>query len=275
MDNSYDPTEHEILRVLVGSQMHGTGDPAGEDTDIMAIVIEPQWMVFSSYGFETKQIRTKPEGVRSGPGDTDYVAHTLRKWVRLAAKGNPTILLPLFVPDDHVGLQHMLMEGGILRQRRGLFITKSAGAQHLGYMTAQRARLTGERGGKHTNRPELIERYGYDTKYAMHMLRLGYQGLDLMTKGTVTLPVAEPELQLLVQVRQGLITLDECLTIQAELEHLLEQAITKADLPVHPDPVVVGRLCADLYESYWAWRGSVVPVELRLRFEGATTAQRS
>jgi uncharacterized protein len=262
-DKTYDPTKHEILRVLVGSQMHGTGDPAGEDTDIMALVIEPKWMVFSSYNFETKQIRTQPEGVRSGPGDTDYVAHTLRKWIRLAAKGNPTILLPLFVPNDHVGLQHVTMEGDTLRQNRGLFITKSAGAQHLGYMTAQRSRLTGERGGKHTNRPELIERYGYDTKYAMHMLRLGYQGLELMTKGTVTLPVAEPYLSTLVSVRKGLKSLDDCLAIQAYLEGELEQAITKADLPVHPDPVVVGKLCADLYESYWAWRAPVVSAESR------------
>lgn len=252
MRTTFNAREHEILRVLVGSQMHGTGDPAGEDTDIMAIVIEPEWMVFGTQHFETTQIRTQPEGVRSGPGDIDYVAHSLMKWVRLAAKGNPSILLPMFVPDDHKGMQHITPEGHVLRQHRDLFVTKSAGAQHLGYMTAQRARLTGERGGKHTNRPELIEKYGYDTKYAMHMLRLGYQGLELMTKGTITLPVPEPHLSMLVEVRKGRRTLEDCLAVQAYLEGELEQATNKADLPKQPDPVRLGRLCADLYQSYWA-----------------------
>lgn len=42
--------------------------------------------------------RTQPEGARSGPGDLDLVAYNLRKYLRLALKGHPTVLLLLFVP---------------------------------------------------------------------------------------------------------------------------------------------------------------------------------
>jgi hypothetical protein len=35
--------------------------------------------------------------------------------------------------------------------------------------------MTGQ-AGAHTNRPELVAVHGYDTKYAMHALRLGLQG---------------------------------------------------------------------------------------------------
>lgn len=38
--------------------------------------------------------------LRSGPGDLDLVAYSLRKYVRLALKGHPTILLLLFVPAE-------------------------------------------------------------------------------------------------------------------------------------------------------------------------------
>jgi hypothetical protein len=31
--------------------------------------------------------------------------------------------------------------------------------------------------------------HGYDTKYAMHVLRLGLQGVELLTTGRFTLPV--------------------------------------------------------------------------------------
>ena len=36
--------------------------------------------------------RTQPEGVRSGPGDLDLIVYSLRKWMRLALTGNPTVL---------------------------------------------------------------------------------------------------------------------------------------------------------------------------------------
>jgi uncharacterized protein len=33
-------------------------------------------------------------------GDTDLVIYSLRKYLRLAVKGNPTVMLPLFAPAD-------------------------------------------------------------------------------------------------------------------------------------------------------------------------------
>ena len=33
------------------------------------------------------------------------------------------------------------------------------------------------------NRPELIAAHGYDTKYAGHVLRLGYQGIEFLETG--------------------------------------------------------------------------------------------
>ena len=50
--------------------------------------------------FEHYVERTQPEGARSGPGDLDLVAYSLRKWLRLALAGNPTVILLLFAPDE-------------------------------------------------------------------------------------------------------------------------------------------------------------------------------
>lgn len=33
----------------------------------------------------------------------------------------------------------------------------------------------------------------FDTNYAMYALRLGYQGLELLETGRLTLPLGEPE----------------------------------------------------------------------------------
>ena len=56
--------------------------------------------VRNAFRFEHWVERTQPEGARSGPGDLDLVAYSLRKYVRLALKGHPTVLLLLFVPDE-------------------------------------------------------------------------------------------------------------------------------------------------------------------------------
>ena len=69
------------------------------------------------YRFEHWVEHTQPEGARSGPGDLDLVAYSLRKYVRLALKGHPTVLLLLFVPDELTLVETDL--GVRLRQFRG------------------------------------------------------------------------------------------------------------------------------------------------------------
>ncbi len=45
------------------------------------------------------------------------------------------------------------------------FVSRLAADRFLGYLRGQRAAMVGA-AGAHTNRPELVARHGYDTKYA-------------------------------------------------------------------------------------------------------------
>jgi uncharacterized protein len=83
--------------------------------------------------------------------------------------------------------------GHELRSLAPQIISRRVQGPYLGYLQAQKQRLTGERGQKRIHRPELEEMYGFDTKYAMHMLRLGFQGVELLTTGRLSLPMREPE----------------------------------------------------------------------------------
>src|SRR5215813_14957176 len=105
----------------------------------------------------------------------------------------------------------------------------------LGYLQAQKQRLTGERGQKRIHRPELEAMYGFDTKYAMHMLRLGYQGVELLNTGRLSLPMREPERSFLLDVRRGKVSEQECLTRAGELEQQLVDLATTSPLPEEPD----------------------------------------
>ena len=107
-------------------------------------------------------------------------------------------------------------------------------------------------GGRHTNRPELVELYGFDTKYAMHMVRLGVQGVELLETGRISLPIAEPWLSWLRDLRQGLHTLDEALAAATELEARLDELDRTSPLPAHPDREAADRWLVDVYERAWA-----------------------
>jgi len=238
-----------ILRCLVGSTVHGLALEGTDDRDEMGIMVEPPEAVTGLDWFEHYVTRTKPEGVRSGPGDLDLCIYGLRKWMRLAVKGNPTIILPLFVPAMHCLVINKY--GHELRHFRKHIISKRAGACFKGYLLQQKLRLLGLRGQKRVKRPELEEKYGYDTKYAMHALRLGYQGVELMTCGNLSLPMREDERGVLMQVRRGEVSKDKAVQMIEAMDQSLSDAMAKSHLPEAPDMGAVNGWLHRLYMDHW------------------------
>lgn len=238
-----------ILRGQVGSGLHGvtTGD---DDRDEMGVCIEPRDYVIGLNTFEQWTWRSQPEGVRSGPGDLDLVVYGLRKWTRLAAAGNPTILLLGFIPDDE--LVYCNEFGQSLRDNMDMFLSKQAAAKFIGYCQSQLSQLKGEKGRKHTNRPELVERYGYDTKFAYHAIRLGVQGCEYLTTGRITLPMPEPWRTYLTGLRLGEVDRSEALDCIDEQVSLLRRLEDEADLPERPDADRINEWLANQYEGWWA-----------------------
>jgi len=211
-----------ILRGLVGSTVHGLNVNDGiEDRDEMGICVEPLeeamalWAPFEQFIYRSAAEREGHDNARSTAGDLDLTIYSLRKWTRLALKGNPTIMLLLFTPEDQLVFCDEL--GAELRALTPSIVSRRVQGPFPGYLQAQKQRLTGERGQKRIHRPELEEMYGFDTKYAMHMLRLGFQGVELLTTGRLSLPMREPARSFHLNVRRGKVSEQECLTRAGEL----------------------------------------------------------
>ena len=161
--------ETTILMVEVGSTAHGTGIDGGEDHDQLAVVVETpgQLLGLDEHGFKTVMQRTQPEGSRSGPGDIDRTLHSLRRFVRMAAAGNPSILMTMWAP-----IEYSTPLGVELQALGEAFVGRHVVPRYRGYMQSQACRLLGISGGGHGKRgsggrEDLISEYGYDTKYAM------------------------------------------------------------------------------------------------------------
>jgi hypothetical protein len=111
-------------------------------------------------------------------------------------------------------------------------------------MSQQRHRLTNK--VKMPSRPELIAQYGFDTKYAGHLLRLGYQGIELAETGRLTLPMPEPVRSHIVDVRVGKHTEPEVLDEARGLEKRLLDLRDASSLPP-PDRTAVERFVIETY----------------------------
>jgi uncharacterized protein len=146
--------------------------------------------------------------------------------------GNPTVLLVLFVPDEEVVFRNEA--GAELTANAGRFVSRLAAGRYLGYLKGQKAAMTGQPGA-HTNRPELVAVHGYDTKYAMHALRLGLQGIELLTTGRITLPVPEPHRAYLRSIRRGERPLAEVLDAITAAEERLAGLRDSPGIPDQPD----------------------------------------
>jgi uncharacterized protein len=249
-----------ILRGTVGSTVHGLHHGGQDDRDEMAIFIEPPEFLVGLRLARTRggwgQLehyveRTQPEGARSGPGDLDLVSYTLRKWLRLALAGNPTVLLLLFSPPE--SLLVCTEAGRRLRELAPAIVSRQAGPRFAGYMRAQKERLVGTRGQRRVNRPELIDAHGYDTKYAMHVARLGHQGIELLTTGRLSLPMAEPERSRVMAIRTGEVPYDEAVDAIEAIERDLVTACEESPLRAEPDRELVDDFLLDTYREAWGW----------------------
>lgn len=215
----------EILRVEVGSTLHGIGI-GSDDRDLMGVTVEPAPVVFGLQTFEQHEHRTAPKSERSGPGDTDLVVYGLKKWMRLAAKGNPSVIVLLYAPSDFTELIHPL--GQELRDLTPFIVSQRCKGRFLGYLNGQRRRAEEDRGSGRGRRE------GREAKWASHMVRLGYQAEELLTTGRLTLPMPTEQAEMCKAVKRGEVPFEDALRIAQEHEERVER-IDSSPLPAEPE----------------------------------------
>ncbi|MEI7058634.1 nucleotidyltransferase domain-containing protein [Nocardioides sp. CCNWLW239] len=244
----------EILRSVVGSGVHGIAISGTDDHDELGVYIEPPAYVLGLEPHRDDFIwRTQPEGVRSGHGDIDLVMYGLRKYLRLAVKGNPTVMLPLYAPEaDLVKITDL---GAELREMRAAFLSQQAVERFLGYMHSQHERMLGLSARNVPNRPELVERYGWDVKYGSHALRLAYQGHEIAATGTLTLPLPDGQRERVLSVKRGEIpraeVSAEITAIELKVRDLLDSARTP--LPEFADYERISAWAISAQRRHWGW----------------------
>lgn len=241
-------TDNVILLFEGGSKMHGGQLEEKADTDIYGIFVEPPEKILGVDAFEhwVYHSGNGPRGT-NGPGDVDVCLYGLQKWSRLACKGNPSVLAFLFAK-----VFYSSVDWDLLGLRPEIFLARSHLGAFLGYANAQLERLYGDRGQKNCNRTFLESQHGYDTKYAMHIVRLLLEARELMQTGRISYP--NPQKDLLVQIRRGDIPMHGIVEMANELEKEALKAQESCGLPERVDRALVSQAISNAYRIFWGDR---------------------
>lgn len=99
-----------------------------------------------------------------------------------------------------------------------------------------------------SNRGELISKYGYDTKFGMHLIRLMMEGEELLQTGKLEFP--SPNREMLLDVRNGKYPVEEIIKISEEYEGRIEELYNTSKLPKRPNYDSINSLLIKMTEKF-------------------------
>jgi predicted nucleotidyltransferase len=253
-ENGFPYSDRLIHLFIGGSGLHGGRIEGKHDDDFYGVYVEPPNMVVGLREYPHYVWSSSGDHERNQPGDLDICLYSLRKWVKLAATGNPTALSFVFAPSL---LNHPLWTH--IKESTSLLTAKVHSKAFEGFAKDQLDRVLGLRGrGKHGQRPELEEKFGYDVKAAMHVIRLLGEGIELVQDGKLTYP--RPEKKLLIDIRSGKYTQVEIERMAGVLFSRLSDFTLVSTLPESVNMDAASELVTRAYLSYWGFPVAEVDV---------------
>ncbi len=101
---------------------------------------------------------------------------------------------------------------------------------------------------RNVDRAAMEAEHGYDTKHAMHLVRLMRMGHEILTTGVVQ--VFRPDREELLEIRDGAWSYDELVDYADAMDRALGEAVQTSALPKTADRVFIDRLCSEIVSEY-------------------------
>lgn len=238
--------------VLTGSVAYGVSSDTS-DQDIYGFCIPTKEILFPHLagvipGFGNQGQRfeqyQQPRVADAEGGEYDFTIYNIVKYFRLCADCNPNMIDSLFVPENCI--KHITSVGQLVRDNRGMFLSRRAWPRFKGYAYEQVKKLGNKQPtGK---RLALVQAHGYDTKFAYHIVRLLDEAEQILTTGDVDIQRNNDELK---AIRRGEWSEDRVHDHFAVKSQLLEEAFLKSDLPAAPDEGALKGLLVRCLETHY------------------------
>ena len=96
---------------------------------------------------------------------------------------------------------------------------------------------------------DFISKSGYDTKFASHLIRLLYEGIELLKTGEIILPLQKADL--ILDIKKGKYKINEIMEMSEDLENDINLALKNSPLPIKPQVDKIEKFLIELIERGW------------------------
>lgn len=194
-----------VYATITGSKAYGTSTKES-DIDIYGVAVPPKEVLFPhllgyipGFGihppsFEQFQV----QDVTLNGESFDITIFSIVKYINSAWENNPNIVDTLFTGDDLVIYRTEISD--IIRENGSNFITKDCKNRFAGYSQSQWKKTKIKEPAEDSKRYASKLLFGYDTKFAMHAIRMLLECEQLLTTKRMEL---DTNSELLLKIRQG------------------------------------------------------------------------
>lgn len=247
---------------LMGSVAYGVSSDTS-DCDIYGFCIPPKEIIFPHLDGYIYNFGEAPRGFDQymqhhvedidAKKSYDFTIYGIVKYFNLCMQCNPNMIDSLFVPENCV--KHATIIGQAVRDNRKLFLSKEAWPKFKGYAYSQLHKIAIKNPDPGSKRAELVERFGFDTKFAYHVVRLLDEASQIFAEGDIDLQRNREELK---AIRRGEIP-------EAEIRRRAEEKIAQLETVYHastlrgkPDEKAIKQLLIDCLEHHYGNIGKCV-----------------
>lgn len=240
--------------VIMGSHAYGVNS-SDSDFDVYGFCVPPIEMVFPhlkgeipGFGTQTQRFDVWSEHHIKKPSNPDveydFSIYGIVKYFQLCMENNPNMIDSLFVPDNCVMYSNHI--GNITRENRRIFLHKGAWHKFKGYAYSQVSKIKNKVNSSNPKRAETIEKFGYDIKFAYHVVRLLNEVEQILVEGDLDLLRNNEQLK---SIRRGEWSIEEIEQYFKSKELHLETAYANSKLPHSPDETEIKKLLMKCLEE--------------------------
>jgi hypothetical protein len=151
--------------------------------------------------------------------------------------------------DNHMDKQFLLdIEHHPIFVRKEDHVTVGDMNMPITVTTKKARKLLSDRLAKFGSRQELVSKYGYDTKFASHLIRLLKEGVELLSTGDLKFPLVWKGL--LKDIRYGKYSMNDVLSMADVIEKEVEGLAETTELPTKSNWKLVEKFVIETHKKY-------------------------
>jgi predicted nucleotidyltransferase len=209
----------------MGSTAYGVSDD-NSDMDIYGWVIPTKELIFPHIGGEImgfgKQIKRfeqwQHHHVIDHPKEYDFQVFNIVKYFQLCMECNPNMIDSMFT--SQVSILHSTKIANMVREQRHLFLCKKAWHSFKGYAYSQLHKMNSK--NPEGKRVAIREKFGFDVKFAYHLVRLLSEVEQILIEGDLDLQ-DKARREHMKAIRRGEVSKEDIIRWAADKEAQLEK----------------------------------------------------